>query len=128
MKSLRSRLLPYGVALVAASIAVLLALLLRHSEGKLAYPLSFTAVMASAWYGGLGPGLFAAVLVGFASIYFLFPPTHSFKVSDTGDLFRLGLFALAAVLVGSLQAKLHAARQRMWAPGSSSADVDPRGG
>src|SRR6476469_2582393 len=99
MKSHRSRLVPYGVALAAVSVAVLLALWLRHSEGKLEFPLSFAAVLVSAWYGGLGARLFAAVLVGIASIYFLFPPTGSFKVTGPRDLLHLGLFALAAIVI-----------------------------
>ena len=113
MKAPRSRLFSYGVALLAVSAAVLLALALRRSEGQLAYPLSFAAVMASAWYGGLGPGLFAAVLVGIASAYFLISPTGSLKTDALTDLFHLGLFALAAILISRAQAKLHAARQRL---------------
>jgi K+-sensing histidine kinase KdpD len=127
MKALRSRLLPYGVALVAVSVAVLFALLLRRSAGQLAYPLSFAAVMGSAWYGGLGPGLFAAGMAGIASSYFLFSPMYSFNITDPQDLVRLGLFALAAVLIGSLQAKLKAARQQLEAQATRLADVEHRG-
>ena len=95
--------------------------------GQLAYPLTFAAVMASAWYGGVGPGLFAAVIVGLASTYFLLPPIGSFSVTEPGDLLHLGLFALAAVVIGSLQARLQAARRRMEAQGSRPRDGSSRG-
>src|SRR5262249_6250942 len=54
-----------------------------------------------AWYGGRGPGLLAAVLAVVA-IDFYFRP-HVFTVEFTlQDLFDLGIFALAALVTGSL--------------------------
>jgi K+-sensing histidine kinase KdpD len=113
MKIHRSRPYGYAVAVAIASAAVLLALLLRRSEGELAYPLSFAAVMASAWYGGLGPGLAAAILVGIASTALLFTHAGSLKANGPRELFHLGLFALAALLISRAQAMLQAARQQI---------------
>jgi K+-sensing histidine kinase KdpD len=122
MKFLRSRLLPYGVALLLVLLAVLLALLLRRSEKQIVYPLSFVAVLASTWFGGLGPGLFAALLMAMAGLYYLLPPTGSFRDSDAGGFVRLWLVAGAAILVSFLHAKLQAARRRMEAGGSETVD------
>jgi K+-sensing histidine kinase KdpD len=113
MKVPRSRPYPYAVAVALASVAVLLALLLQRKEGQLAYPLSFAAVLASAWYGGLGPSLVAAILVGIASAALLFTHAGSLKSHGPRELFHLGLFALAALLISRAQAKLQAARQQM---------------
>jgi K+-sensing histidine kinase KdpD len=113
MKVPRSRPYPYGVAAALASAAVLLTLLLQHKEGQLAYPLSFAAVLASAWYGGLGPGLGAAILVGIASTALFFMHAGSLKANGAREMFHLGLFALAALLIGRAQAKLQAARQQL---------------
>src|SRR5262245_43312903 len=95
VKAVWSRLSSYGVAGVIVAAAILLAARLRHSQWQLAYPFTFAAVMASAWYGGVGPGLFAAVVAGLAGAYFLFPPAGSFSVTQPGDLLHLGLYALS---------------------------------
>jgi len=122
MKLVGSRLWRYVVAGVSVAAAVLLAVRLRHSQGQLAYPFMFTAIMASAWYGGAGPGLFAAAAAGLASTYYLLPPFSSPRVTRLGDLLHLGLFALAAVLIGSLLAGLQAARRRLEAEGANSTE------
>src|SRR5919106_3181492 len=61
------------------------------------------AVMFSAWLGGLGPGLLASLFSVVAFNYYFLAPAHSFAL-HTGELPRLLLFALSAVIVGSLTA------------------------
>lgn len=49
-------------ALAVASVAVaLLVTVLIHSDG-LVVPLFFLAIILTAWFGGMGPGLLAAML------------------------------------------------------------------
>jgi K+-sensing histidine kinase KdpD len=112
-QKVRRRLSTYGVALLAVSLAVLLAWLRLRSDRALIFPLSFAAVLVSAWYGGLGPGLFAAALAGIAGAYFFLPPLYSFTVTDPNELIHLGLFALGALLISSLNEKLRAAHQQL---------------
>ena len=55
----RSPLLRYGVAVISAGVAVLLRAALTPVWGPhhLPFLTLYPAVLVSAWYGGLGPGL-----------------------------------------------------------------------
>jgi transcriptional regulator with PAS, ATPase and Fis domain len=59
------------------------------------------AVMFSAWFGGVGPGLLATVLSALAFYYNFLPPVDSFTVK-LGQLPRFVIFILSAFFVGSL--------------------------
>jgi K+-sensing histidine kinase KdpD len=95
--------LRYGIALVCVAAALFSSLLLQH---LFPYPflfLFFAAVMASAWFGGTAPGLFAVFLSTIAVDYFFVPPFHSFAVNatDTAYFVAFVLCALAASWVSS---------------------------
>lgn len=92
---------PYGVAVGAAVLAMLLTLLLWPLTVQAPFLLFLAAVMVSAWYGGLGPGLLATALAAVASAYFLLPPFYSIVVTVEG-LLKLSVFALVAVLIRAL--------------------------
>jgi signal transduction histidine kinase len=64
-------------------------------------PLFFAAVAVSAWYGGLGPGLLATALAGWATAFFLLEPAYSLRL-DWDDVIRVAVFCLVAVLIGVL--------------------------
>ena len=73
----RSSLLRYGVAALAVALALLLKLLLEPvivQETPFCFLSSCAAIMVSAWYGGLGPGLAATVVAGLITDYFFLPP------------------------------------------------------
>ena len=62
-----SRFEAYGIAVVAIALAVALRLLAQPWLGpRLPYLSAFAAVALSAWCGGVGPGVLAAVLGFFA--------------------------------------------------------------
>ena len=66
-----SPLLRYGVAVLAVGMAFLVKLLLAPLiVQETPFLLVFAAIMISAWYGGLGPGLLATVTAGLATDYF----------------------------------------------------------
>jgi len=93
----------YGIAPVCVAGALCLSLLLQH---LFPYPflfLFFAAVMASAWFGGTVPGLFAVFLCTLAVDYFFVPPFHSFAVNatDTAYFAAFVVCALAASWVSS---------------------------
>ena len=66
-------------------------------------PLFLLAVMFSAWRGGLAVGLFATFLSALASAFVFLPPRFSLQI-DRGDMLQLGVFTIAAVIIGSLSA------------------------
>ena len=73
-----SPLLRYGVAVLAVGMAFLVKLLLDPLiVQETPFLLVFGAIMISAWYGGLGPGLLATFAAGLATDYFFLPPTGS---------------------------------------------------
>ena len=95
--------LRYGIALVCVAAALASSLLLQH---LFPYPflfLFFAAVMASAWFGGTAPGLFAVFLSTVAVDYYFVPPFHSFAVNatDTAYFVSFVICALAASWVSS---------------------------
>ena len=86
----------YGAALAATTVAYGASLLLRPLIDPNAFAAFCAAVMVSAWYGGLGPGLLATGLATGASAHLL---TSSVRLLQSGvnDAVRLGLFMGAAV-------------------------------
>ena len=95
--------LRYGIALVCVAGALSSSLLLQR---LFPYPflfLFFAAVMASAWFGGTAPGLFAVLLSTLAVDYFFVPPFRSFAINatDTAYFVAFVVCALAASWVSS---------------------------
>ncbi|MDQ3651742.1 MAG: DUF4118 domain-containing protein [Acidobacteriota bacterium] len=95
--------LRYGVAVLAVALAVALRLVLQPLLGEQAPLLLFTlAVIVSAWFGGLGPGLLATALsASIGSYLFLIPSTTS-EAFDPRDRVRLVLFIVIGVLASLL--------------------------
>jgi signal transduction histidine kinase len=96
----RPPLLCYGVAVAAVALALALTLLFRPFLDPDVFSLFFAAVMVSAWYGSLGPGLLATGLAVLLIDAFLLYPVdlnlHSFL--------RLIVFIVVALLISSLTA------------------------
>ena len=95
--------LRYGIAMVCVAAALASSLLLQR---LFPYPflfLFFAAVMASAWFGGTAPGLFAVLLSTVSVDYYFVPPFHSFAVNatDTAYFVSFVVCALAASWVSS---------------------------
>ena len=93
----------HGIALLCVAAALALSLPL---QSIFPYPflfLFFAGVMASAWFGGTAPGLFAVLLSTLAVDYFFVPPFHSFAVNatDTAYFAAFVVCALAASWVSS---------------------------
>src|SRR5215208_3278997 len=107
-----SLLLRYGVAVLAVGVAFLIKLLLDALivQGT-PFLLIFGAIMISAWYGGLGPGLLATVAAGLATDYFFLQPTSSFSGFSLETVPLLAFF-LEGTLVCLLVEALRAARSR----------------
>ncbi|MBD3886989.1 PAS domain S-box protein [Phormidium tenue FACHB-886] len=106
-----SPLLSYGVALLSVALALAVSLLLSSFIQPTPLALFYMAVMLSAWYGGLKPGLVATVLSTLAINYFI-PPYNSLSIANPGNLVRLGASVIIALLISRLdQARRVALRQ-----------------
>lgn len=113
LKVTRSQLLGYGVAVLTVVVALLLTLLLQPLMGPLVFPFFYAAVAISAWYGGMVPGLLAAILSTLVTNFFFLEPLHSLGVTSTSLVVRLGVFLLVTFLISSLNSELHTAKQRL---------------
>jgi signal transduction histidine kinase len=106
----------YGLAVISAGAAMLLTHLLRGIGDSGISPLFFGAVLLSAWYGGLGPGLLATLLASMGTAYLLLKGHASSFVMIRDHILRLFIFSVVAVLTSSLQdAMKRAAIASRWA-------------
>ena len=104
--------LRWGLAVVSVAVA---AALTTGPAGERLFPepperfvhgvtLLYAAGVLSAWLGGVGPGLLAALLAAVVVDVFITPPLYAITL-DFHFLLRIALFALSAVLVGWLCAR-----------------------
>ena len=87
----------YGIASACVLAALASSLFLQRF---FPYPflfLFFAAVMASAWVGGTGPGLFAVFLSTLAVDYYFVPPFRSFAINTT-DATYFAAFVVCALV------------------------------
>ncbi len=94
----RPPLLTFAAAFVASVFALLLTLTTPLRTGGPFLPF-IVAIMISARYGGLVPGLFATLFATIASIYFIFQPIDVFGMASLDDALRLATFVLIALLI-----------------------------
>jgi signal transduction histidine kinase len=93
----------YLIAISSVAAVFGLTILLTNFIQTDVSTLYLVAVMFSAWRGGLGAGLLATFLSVVIATYFFLPPVYSFSLKAEGVV-ELIVFALAAILVGSLSA------------------------
>jgi PAS domain S-box-containing protein len=104
--------LRYGVAVLAVGVVLLVKLLLDPLITEQSpFLLLAGAVVVSAWFGGLGPGLLATTLGAFGADYFFLPPEGSFTWAGVA-LLPLALFAVQGLVISLLTEALRSARQR----------------
>ena len=98
----------YGVALVATLIAAALRQSVAPWVGNAAAVLPFApAVMVGAWYGGLGPGLFATALGVLAADYLWLDPPYTLSIPSLGETVGLALFLFTGAVISVLCEALH---------------------
>lgn len=113
LKGTSSPLLRYGSAVATVALALVLTLLLWPMIQPSVFLLFFAAVMVSAWYGGLGPGLLATALT-VVVIDYLFLPPPSMRIIALDTSLRLGVFVLIALLTSLLTAARKRAVEALW--------------
>jgi PAS domain S-box-containing protein len=96
----------YVVALLSVILMLSIALWMKQELGLQSTPvvaLFLSAVMLSAWFAGIGPGLLALALCLLAFKFYFATPIYSFIV-DIREIPRLLIFTLSALFIGSLSA------------------------
>src|SRR3982074_3754173 len=94
--------LPSGLAVASVAAA---AAVPTGPGGERVFP---AGAWLSAWLGGMGPGVLAALLAGLVVDWFITPPLYSITL-DFDFLLRIAVFALSALLVVWLRSR----RRRM---------------
>jgi PAS domain S-box-containing protein len=100
--------LRYGIA-VAAVVWSTASLLLVPAIGRSGAIIPFFAVLISAWFGGLGPGVFT-ITVGVV-IYLMFLVNHGSSF-PAWQIVQIFLFIAGGAMITTLVEVLHAARRR----------------
>ena len=109
----QTRTVRYGAAFVISILAVIGGDLLAPVVGDAGQVLlSFPAVLVSAWFGGMGPGIFATVLCSAGAAWFIMPPQGSLAVDRWGDRIVLLLFMGLSWGLCALVERLHQFRRK----------------
>ena len=103
----------YAVAVLACIAAWGLRAALDPLLGQqVIYAPLLLSVAFAAWYGGLGPAVFATLLGAGISWYAYLSPRDRFGALDIDDSVQLGLYCAAALCIGGIASALRASRER----------------
>src|SRR5690242_7734746 len=92
----------YGLAVASVALALVVTSALENYTDRT--PLFYAAIVVSAWFGGMGPGLVAVVLATFAIDYFFFEPLHTLR-PDVKQASFLVVFSILAMLTSWMSSK-----------------------
>ncbi|MHC5727212.1 MAG: DUF4118 domain-containing protein, partial [Nostoc sp.] len=113
MPHIHSSLLRYSIVVLIVAVALAIMLMLDPWLSMSASPflLFFSAVMVSAWYGGLKSGLLATSLSALLSDYFFLPPVDELNF-DISNCVPIGLFAFQGLLFSIICDALKTAKRQ----------------
>ena len=94
----------YGAAVVLSLLALICVWVFRPAFGTSIYAIFFLAVVLSAWYGGLGPGILAGCVGVLANLVYQSPPLG--PGLGVEDWLRIIIFVAVAFLVALITARL----------------------
>jgi PAS domain S-box-containing protein len=102
----------YWIAVVSVAAALIISrwppLHLRDAPVSL----FLCAVILSAWFGGMWPGLLATTLSALAFYYYFLPPIHSLNAKPE-EIPRFAIFMVSALFVGSLSVAQRSATESL---------------
>ncbi len=102
----------YAVAIISVLLMVAARYLLNPwLNDRAQLVLLLPAVLFSAWYGGIGPSLFALGLTAIAAFFLLTPPHRTFGIEETSDLFALAVYLAAGLSMSFIAESQRAARR-----------------
>ena len=105
-------ILGYGIAVLSVAVALTVSKLPAIHLQDAPVSLFLCAVILSAWFGGVGPGLVATVLSALAFNYYFLAPIHSLG-PKLDEIPRLVIFVVSALFVGSLSAAQRSAMESL---------------
>jgi PAS domain S-box-containing protein len=107
-----SVVLRYGLAVLSVAAAFSITQLLRTYFEPTPNSLFFCAIVASSWFGGLGPGLLSGLLsVGVIDYYFIFP-RYTLGINPE-DVPRLAVFLVSAASISWLSGGQRRAKESL---------------
>ena len=98
----------YGLAVLTVAVALIVTSSLEQYTDIT--PLFYAAIVVSAWFGGMGPGLLAVVLAALSIDYFLVPPLYTLRLGPKPISF-LVVFGVLAVLTSWMSTKRRRAEE-----------------
>jgi PAS domain S-box-containing protein len=105
-------ILSYGVAVLSVAAGLIVSRWPALHLVSAPTSLFLCAVMVSAWFGGVGPGMLATVLSWLAFDYYFAEPMYSFAVKSD-EIPRLVIFGVSSVVAGSLSAAQRSANESL---------------
>ncbi len=102
-------LVPLAAIGSALCLKLLIAPLLVEQSPFLIF---FTAILVSAWYGGLQAGIFATILAALASDFFFIEPVGQLEITRPDVALRFGIFMIEGLVVSGLSYALHQSHRR----------------
>jgi signal transduction histidine kinase len=126
-RSPRPLWLRYGAAVLVTGAALALKLLLTpivsRDEPALLF---FAAVIVSAVFGGLGPGLLATLISAACDGYFFMQPFGRWALATVAEQWRLGVFIAEGVFISLICARMQSARQSAEASAAEARELEGR--
>ncbi len=101
----------YGAAVLMSLVALIFAWVFRPAFGTDVYGIFYLAVVLSAWYGGLGPGILAGCVGILANLAFESPPLGPGLGTD--DWLRIIIFVSVAFIVALITDRLERANSAL---------------
>src|SRR6202007_1433972 len=92
----------YGIAVFSVAAALIISQLPAAHLQDAPVSLFLCAVILSAWFGGIGPGLLATAVSSLAFNYYFLPPINSLTLK-TDEIPRLVIFTVSALFFGRLR-------------------------
>ena len=102
----------YGIAVLSVTTALIIARLPAFHLEAAPVSLFLCAIMFTAWFGGVGPGLLATAISALAFNYYFLPPMHSLA-PKTAEIPRIVIFTVSALIVGLLSAAQRSATESL---------------
>jgi PAS domain S-box-containing protein len=109
--SFKSLFVRYGLALILASVALFVSLVLQSVLPDAFLLLFLAAILVSGWFGGVGPGLFAVVTSVMAMSYYFIPPRHTFAM-HAEEIPYVVSFVVAGIIASWLSSARRVAEEK----------------
>lgn len=107
---MKSWILRYGLAVATVGVALVITYSLQSYTDIT--PLFYAAIVITAWFGGMGPGLLAVLLAELSIDYFFVEPLYTLELAPKHISFLL-VFCVLAVLTSWMSAKRKRAQEEL---------------